>query len=42
MAQDLKNVKLINGVLHESPLRGGTIVLRGVLDSASLIQVLPR
>ena len=36
MAQDLKSVKIINGALHESPLRGGTIILRGVIDSNSL------
>lgn len=39
MADDLKTVKLVSGVLHESPLRGGTLVLRGVLDSASLKQL---
>jgi len=36
MAQDLKSVKITNGALHESPLRGGTIILRGVIDSNSL------
>ncbi len=36
MAQDLKSVKIINGALHESPLRGGTIILRGVIDAGSL------
>jgi len=36
MAQDLKSVKIISGALHESPLRGGTIILRGVIDSSSL------
>jgi hypothetical protein len=36
MATDLSAVKLINGSLHESSLRGGTIILRGVLDSSTL------
>ena len=36
MAQDLKSVKIINGALHESPLRGGTVILRGVIDVGSL------
>ncbi len=40
MAPDLKSVKITNGALHESPLRGGTVVLRGVIDSASLRQLL--
>lgn len=33
---DLKSVKLVNATLHESTLRGGTLILRGVLDSDSL------
>jgi len=33
---DLKSVKIINGSLHESPLRGGSVILRGVLDSSTL------
>jgi hypothetical protein len=36
MAQDIKSIKLVNAALHESPLRGGTLILRGVIDSASL------
>ncbi len=33
---DLRSVKIVSGALHESPLRGGTIILRGVVDSDSL------
>lgn len=40
MASELKAVKLVNGSLHESPLRGGTIILRGVLDAGSLKNLL--
>ncbi len=40
MAQDLRSVKIISGGLHESPLRGGTIILRGVVDSGSLKSLL--
>lgn len=36
MASTLTAVKLINGSLHESNLRGGTIILRGVLDHLTL------
>lgn len=36
MAQDLKSVKIVNGALHESTLRGGTLILRGVIDVGSL------
>lgn len=36
MAQDLKSVKVTNAAMDESPLRGGTIILRGVLDPDSL------
>jgi hypothetical protein len=36
MAQELKTVKLTNGGLHESSMRGGTIILRGVIDKDCL------
>lgn len=36
MANELKSVKLLNGVLHESSLRDGSIILRGVLDASTL------
>lgn len=39
MANELKSVKLINGVLHDSPLRGGSIILRGVIDASTLKQL---
>lgn len=39
MAQDLKSIKLINAALDESSLRGGTLILRGVIDGASLKQL---
>lgn len=40
MASELKAVKLVNGSLHESPLRGGTIILRGVIEAGSLKNLL--
>ena len=40
MAQDLKSIKITDGALHESPLRGGTIILRGVVDATSLKHLL--
>lgn len=36
MASETPTVKLVNGILHESPLRGGTIILRGVLNADTL------
>jgi hypothetical protein len=36
MATELKSVKITNAGLHDSPLRGGTIILRGVIDPDSL------
>lgn len=36
MAQDLRSVKITSGALQESPLRGGSITLRGVIDAGSL------
>ena len=40
MATTLQAVKLLNGSLHESDLRGGTIILRGVLHQDTLKNLL--
>lgn len=40
MAQDLRSIKIVSGALHESTLRGGTIILRGVIDSSTLKNLL--
>lgn len=36
MARELKSVKVTSGSLDETPLRGGTTILRGVIDPDSL------
>jgi hypothetical protein len=36
MARELKSVKITAGSLDETPLRGGTTILRGVIDPESL------
>jgi len=37
---ETKSVKVIHGALHESSLRGGSIILRGVIDAQSLNNLL--